>query len=398
MKSILLIYHFFYPDPVVSARLFSDLAEFLVENGFKVTVFTGDHLIRSTKILASNEVWNGIKIQRFHRPNFSQGSNFGRLFNSAVLQLKWLAAIRKHRFDFDAIILGTDPQFAYMMFPILRFLNRKIRLIHWVFDLYPEAILVNSPKWMKTLAWFTKPFAKIAYKQVDDMIDIGTHMRKRLCSYHHAGRIQTMTPWAIMEPDTVPESDPEIRKELFGNAKLGLLYSGTVGHAHNLAPFIELARECRRSQINAAFCFAGYGNCFNAQISCLTSEDTNIRIAAFTDEKELQKRLSAADIHLISLRPEWEGIVVPSKFFGALAIGRPILFSGPEKSEIAEWCTSLKLGWILSEKTVQEIKLQLLHPDQIKDMRQHVFQCYHSQFSKRCVLQHWKDLLCETPR
>ena len=158
MKHILLIYHFFHPDTVISARLFSDLAEELVCAGHSVTVFTGNRLIRTNAVLAEEENWNGVEIRRFSRPNFSQGSNVGRLFNSGVLQLKWLCGFFRRRREFDAVLVGTDPQFAYLMFPLLRLMNRRIRLIHWAFDLYPEAILVNSPAWMKRLAALTKPF------------------------------------------------------------------------------------------------------------------------------------------------------------------------------------------------------------------------------------------------
>ena len=142
MKSILLIYHFFHPDTVISARLFSDLAEELAKE-YDVTVFTGNRLIRSDEILAESEEWKNVKIQRFSRPDFSQGSNFGRLFNSAILQLKWLNAFRKNRKKFDTVIIGTDPQFAYMMFPFMRLMNKKVRLIHWVFDLYPASSFIQ---------------------------------------------------------------------------------------------------------------------------------------------------------------------------------------------------------------------------------------------------------------
>lgn len=84
----------------------------------------------------------------------------------------------------------------------------------------------------------------------------------------------------------------------------------------------------------------------------LTKEDTNIRLAGFATEAELERRLAAADIHLISLRRGWEGIVVPSKFFGALAIGRPVLFSGPEESCIARWIADEKLGCVLDDASV----------------------------------------------
>lgn len=157
-------------------------------------------------------------------------------------------------------------------------------------------------------------------------------MRKRLQAYGHGAECATLTPWALAEPPEVPESDPDVRRELFGEAKIGLLYSGTVGYAHDLSPFIGLARECRRRGIDAAFCFAGYGNQYKVQLAQLTKEDTNIRLAGFATEAELERRLAAADIHLISLRRGWEGIVVPSKFFGALAIGRRCCFRGRKRA------------------------------------------------------------------
>lgn len=121
---ILLIYHFFQPDPVISARLFAELAEELERAGHRVTVFTGNRLIRSDEKLPPREEWNGVEIRRFSRPNFSQGSNVGRLFNSGILQLKWLCGFFRRRREFDAVLVGTDPQFAYLMFPFLRLMNR----------------------------------------------------------------------------------------------------------------------------------------------------------------------------------------------------------------------------------------------------------------------------------
>ncbi len=392
-KSILLIYHFFHPDPVISARLFSDLAEELVQFGHKVTVFTGNRLIRSDEKLPPKEVWNGVEIQRFSRPNFSQGSNFGRLFNSAVLQIKWLSAFWTQRKNFDAVIIGTDPQFSCMMFPLMRLMNRKVRLIHWAFDIYPEAILVNSPRWMKLLACLTKPFIPLAYRTVDDMVDIGPCMQKLLQKYHHHARVATLTPWALAEPEFPPPVSPAIRKKLFGKAKIGLLYSGTVGYAHDITPFIRLARECRRVGIDVAFCFAGYGNQYREQTAQITQEDTNIRLAGFASEAELEERLAAADIHMISLRPGWEGIVVPSKFFGALAIGRPVLFSGTSDSDIANWCREYEIGYELDDNFTNTLKKLLETPELLSQLQQKAFKIYNEHFSQTVVVRGWKNLL-----
>ena len=392
---ILLIYHFFHPDTVVSARLFGELAVELAAAGHTVTVFTGNRCIRSPERLAPCEFWRGGRILRFSRPGFSQGGNFRRLFNSAILQLRWLRGFWRRRREFDAVIVGTDPQFAYMMFPFLRWMNRKLKIVHWTFDLYPEAILAGSRLWMRMLASLTKPFVPWAYSKVDVMVDIGAHMRELLLKYRHHAKCHTLTPWALVEPETIPEPDPAIRREFFGDAKIGLLYSGTVGYAHDLSPLITLARECRKRGIDAAFCFAGYGNQYEAQCACIAPEDTNIRLAGFAPPEVLEKRLAAADIHLISLRPGWDGIVVPSKFFGALAIGRPVIFSGSERGGIARWITEEHLGEVIGENIecgLKFIKTLCDDPEALSQAKKHAFGVYHARFSKKVVCEEFKSI------
>lgn len=397
---ILLIYHFFHPDTVISARLFADLASDLRDGGHQVTVFTGNRLLRGEGELPEREDWNGVEICRFRRPNFRQGSHFGRLLNSFILQLKWLCGLWRRRADFDAIIIGTDPQFTYLMFPWIRLICGKVRLIHWVFDLYPEIILVNSSRWMRWLASLSKPLLPLAYRTIDRIIDIGPRMRQIMQRHNQDACGHTITPWALSEPSEVSVPDSTVRKELFGEAKLAILYSGTVGHAHNIIPFIELARECRRREIDVAFCFAGYGNTYHEQLSVLSSEDTNIRMAGFADESQLEQRLAAADIHLISLREGWEGLVVPSKFFAALAIGRPVLFHGSEKSDIAQWIREFSLGNVLAAANQEEVIGQLCaYLNDLGKLRQdqrHAWDIYQAYFSKRRMLEKFQWVISGT--
>ncbi len=162
------------------------------------------------------------------------------------------------------------------------------------------------------------------------------------------------------------ESDAEARKELFGDAKLGLLYSGNLGRAHVYRPFVELAKRVEGDSI--AFCYAGRGpqmDSLRAEVDAarqsandageraegtVTGGLTNIVFAGFASEEQLGKRLAAADVHMVSLAPHWTGTVVPSKFFGALAVGRPVLFAGSRNSAIAKWIEEFGVGWVLDAR------------------------------------------------
>jgi colanic acid biosynthesis glycosyl transferase WcaI len=390
---ILLIYHFFQPDTVISSRLFSDLAEDLVSAGHEVSVYTSNRCIRSAEKLPEYEEWHGVKIHRFARPDFRQGSNLGRVFNSFILQHKWLKAFRKQSRKFDTVIVGTDPQFCWLMFPKMKRIAPDVRLLHWAFDLYPEALAATGARLMRLAAWLMKPLAKRAYSKVDVMADLGECMRKRLRLYNHHAQEITITPWALEEPKEVALVNWEMRRKLFGDAKLCLLYSGTVGHAHDITPFIELARECRRRNLSVGFCFAGYGNRYEEQTAQISREDTNITLAGFASERELAERLAAADFHLVSLRDGWEGIVVPSKFFASLSMGRPVLFSGPAESEINGWMEQYGFGYRLTDAFLDTIGHLLDNPEHLERMKSQAFASYHEHFSRKAGMKNWKKTL-----
>ena len=83
--SVIVMYHFFYPDDVVSARHFSQFAEELVKHGWHVTILTSNRFCRNTKkkIVKRDELWRGMKIIRIRRPAWNQAKGFLRLANSA---------------------------------------------------------------------------------------------------------------------------------------------------------------------------------------------------------------------------------------------------------------------------------------------------------------------------
>ena len=406
--NILLIYHFFHPDKVVSAQIFSDLAEDLSSAGHKVTVFTSDHHFNGTLIAPNEEAFPAanVEICRFPRPTFRQNNNIGRLLNSFILQRKWLKAFAERHAEFDAVILGTDPQFGYMMLPTMRRLAPKCLLIHWALDLYPEAIEARWP-WLKPITSLLRFLPRRAYSNADVIAHLGDCMKKRLEAYHSSAKLALLTPWALVEPDTFPTIDAQQRSEITGVSpesptpvKLAFLYSGTIGHAHNILPFIQLARVCRKRNLGVHICFAGSGNCAAQQKAWITKEDTNISLGTYVPSNKLVARLASADFHLVSVQTGWEGVVAPSKFFAALAVGRPVIYSGPQNNCVAQWIREYDLGYVLDDNTVSDLEKLLAMPQQRMDermaqLRQNAWKTYHNHFSRKIVFSHFQDILFE---
>jgi len=344
-----------------------------------------------TQSYPGKESRNGVAVRRVWRPRLSQKRNLGRLANAGWMVLVWgLDAFRGQRPD--AVIIGTDPVLSVLAAIPWKATRPRIAIAHWGFDIYPEASIADGMMGDRSaLVRAIRAALALAYRCCDAIIDIGPCMRELIRPYGSKARVSTLVPWALVEPPRPTEADPHVRAELFGDARLGLLYSGTFGRAHSYEEFLALARRLRGSPV--AFCFAGRGNRADQLKAAVTAEDSNIRFAGFAAESELEKRLGAADVHLASLQPEWTGSVVPSKFFGSLAIGRPVVFAGSPDAAIARWVKEFDIGWLLTDGTIDAVAAELRgladNPKRLTELQDRCHRVYQREFARDRVIDGW---------
>jgi glycosyltransferase involved in cell wall biosynthesis len=396
---LLVHYHFFHPDDVVSARMFSDLAVEQRRRGWDVTALTSNRSWRDPRArLPRAERWEGVAVERVFRPPWSQARALERLGNSAFMlgAAPWrLRALGR----FDAIVVGSDPAFAALVAPAFRHIDPGAALVHWCFDLYPEAILAEGGiPGAAALAPVARRLMAAAYRRFDALVDIGPRMQERLADYGAGARQETLVPWALTEAERPVPVDAPARAALYPRAKLALLYSGTMGKAHDFELFLALARACRaRSGETIGLCFAVRGARSDELRAAVGPADTNVTLAPFADEAALAGRLAAADLHLVSLGPAWGGIVVPSKFFASLAIGRPVIYAGPADSEIARWIAAHDLGLHLTPATIDAVAERLhrlaADPGALSRWRDNAHGVYRRQWSKAVSNDRWDALL-----
>lgn len=391
----IVLYHYFHPDDVVSARHLSDLAEGLAARGWDVTAMPCHRSCRDkSKSYPWQEKWNSVHIRRVWRPNWKQSSNKGRILNAGWMLAAWTwKALNAPRRANEVVVIGTDPILSPLAALPWRFFRTRCEVAHWCFDLYPEAAIADGLLRERSLPVRALRWALgLAYRRCGLLADLGSCMGMLLAKYGSKGRATTLVPWALVEPATIVDPDPLSRLSLFGEGtKLGLLYSGNFGRAHCGSEFLALARQLRDTGVR--FCFAGRGNRADELKAAITPDDKNVTIAGFAPESELEKRLTACDLHLVSLRPEWTGTVVPSKFFGALAAGRGVLFAGSPKSAIAAWIAEHRVGYVVTPETVPRVAEQLAKlatdPAEVIAMRERCHSVYQAHFSKESQLNRW---------
>lgn len=235
----------------------------------------------------------------------------------------WSFAALRHRPD--VLVIGTDPVSSILTALPWKALRPRTRIFHWYFDLHSEAAIAEG---MVTdrhpIVRLLRPLLRRAYRSCDLLGSLGPCMSRRLRDYAPDTAMDTYTPWAPLEPTAPLPVDPEERATVFGEAHLALMYSGNFGMAHDADLILTLARRLRQHP-GIRFVFSIRGHRPEALWQAVWPDDRNIAYIGFAP----QERLGAADIQMVSLRPEFEGTVVPSKFQGARPSAPPAWTKSP---------------------------------------------------------------------
>jgi glycosyltransferase involved in cell wall biosynthesis len=121
-----------------------------------------------------------------------------------------------------------------------------------------------------------------------------------------------------------------------------------MGYSHQFDDVLKIAEQMV-CESGVRFVFVGDGvRRQSVEQAVRERELTNVTFRPFQPEDVLAETLSAIDIHIITLREEFAGLVVPSKIYGVLAAGRPVVYSGPEESEVAEFVREWSVGYVVA--------------------------------------------------
>lgn len=392
MPKALVFYHYFHPDDVVSAVHVAELCQALAQKGWQMTAMPSNRSCREDRpAFNAGENWRDVEIRRVWRPPLRQSSGLGRLLNAGWMISRWSLEALVTKDVPETIIIGTDPVLSVLVARVWKWLRPTTQIVHWCFDLYPEAAIADGTlKPAGVLAKMMKALLKPAYRSCDLIVDIGSCMRRSLEAYPSSARRTTITPWALAEPSRALPVNWTERRNIFGDADLTLLYSGNFGRAHSFDRLLALARMLKPAGAKLAFSIRG--NRVD-ELRQAAASDTNVVFVPFAPRGEVESRLSAADIHVVSLRDEWTGTVVPSKFFGALAVGRPLLFAGSPDSAIAKWITQHHVGWVLTPRNIEaiaeELKELCASPEALRRKFYHCHNVYQEHFSKSRAADQW---------
>jgi len=335
---MLFVNQYYWPDHASTAQHLTDLVESLAARGYECHVLCGRGAYQAGRPpLPAHEVHHGVQIHRVGATAFGRRSTLRRMAD--YLSFYANAALRALALPrFDVVATLTTPPILGLLGTALKRLKGSAH-VFWSMDLHPDASLAlgkMSPR--SPVVKLLGRLSDLAYRNADRVVVLGPYMADRIAAKRVLrDRMVAIPVWSRRdEVYPVPRAGHPLRKSLGLDGKFVAMYSGNLGLAHCFDEFLEAARRLRHRD-DFVFLFVGEGPRLEEVREAKRREGLeNVRLLDYFPREQLHLSLSVADVHLISMRREMTGIVVPGKLYGAMASGRPTIFVGPEHCESAD--------------------------------------------------------------
>jgi glycosyltransferase involved in cell wall biosynthesis len=366
---VVFVNRYFDPDSSATSQLLSDLAYRLAGRGVAIRILTSRQLYEDPRAqLAARETVGGLEVQRLWTTRFGRSNLLGRAVDYATfyLSVAWALTLRTRRDD--VIVAMTDPPLLSIVAAGVAWL-RRATLINWLQDLYPEvATELGANVLPRVLDRQLRRLRNASLRAAQVNIVLGTHMRERLIGCGVPERqVHIIENWAderFIQP-TAPEQSLLRRKLVGADETFVVGYSGNLGRVHEFDTMLGAAQTLAHEP-GWLFLIVGSG----AKLAGLRESVgrlglNNFRFLPPQPREELEQSLAAADVHLACLLPNLEGLVVPSKVYGILAAGRPLVFIGAPDGEVANLAHSTRCGEVVTTGDAQGLadKLRALRAD-----------------------------------
>jgi len=381
--------------------MLSDLAFFLAESGRDVCVIASRQRYDAPDAwLAPRETVRGVQVHRVRTTRYGRDNLPGRALDYATFYISAGWRLWRIARAGDVFIAKTDPPLISVVASVVA-RWRGARLVNWVQDVFPEVAEALGVRALAgPQAGLLRRLRNAGFRSAAANVVLGERMALQLArAGAPAARIRVIPNWADMEViRPVAAAENPLRREWGLDGKFVVCYSGNMGRAHEFGTIIGAA-ECLAGKAEAIqFLFIGGG----AQRAMIEGEVrriglTNVQFRPYQDRVGLSFSLGVGDVHLVSQRPEVEGYLFPSKLYGILAAGRPVVFIGDPQGEISLLVEREGIGVAVRQGDAAGLADQLvrLAGDAIlreaMGARARALLC--ERYDKKIAFKTWQDLL-----
>jgi glycosyltransferase involved in cell wall biosynthesis len=345
LNRVIFVEQFYYPEGWGGAELPRELTMALTRAGFAVEVICGsDPYTPVVGDPGPDPSSFGVRIRRvpalFHAP----------IHRAKLLRQAWfylfLAPLLLFRRRPSLFISQTNPPLAVVLTAVAaRFWRRPLLII--AMDIYPEVLVAHGLLGHGSLlGGVVRRLFEWTYRSAHTIVSLGPVMTRRLRDKQiPAAKIVEISNWATGPLDLLRADTNPLREELRLQDGLTLLYSGNLGLGHEFDTLLEGFALALRSQSRLNLVFVGTGKRVEevrAVVAKLGIAHA-VRMIGFLPSERLPESMGLADVCIVTLRPGFEGLIVPSKLFGYIARGLPVLYVGPD-SDVDHFIARCRCG------------------------------------------------------
>jgi len=358
---LIFVNRYFFPDHSATSQLLTDLAVDLARTHEVVVVTSRQRYDEPLAALAPRDSVERVRIHRVWTTRFGRGNLPGRAVDYLTFYFAAGIALWRIASPADLVVAKTDPPLVSVVAAIACRL-RGAKLVNWLQDLFPEVAEALGTRWVRgPVASCLRRLRNGSLRAAEANVVLGERMASRVEALGIRGEsIRIIPNWANgAQIRPIDARSSPIRREWGLQRRFVVSYSGNMGRAHEFDTILQAARlvqaaEAKRADASAeirertVFLFIGGG----ARRVSIEGKGRGLGLSGlalkpYQPREKLADSLGAADVHLASLRPELEGLILPSKIYGILAAGRPVVFVGAEDGEIGELVRRENVGFVV---------------------------------------------------
>lgn len=350
---ILLLNQFYPPDTAATGQLLADVAAGLAADGHEVHVVCSRGSYEGGRVHGDERDDAGpVSVHRVGATCRGRARAIDRLCDWAsyyALAVEQGLALGR----FDACLALTTPPFIAAVGALLK-RTRGTRLALWTMDLWPDvAEALGSVRPGGGLSRTLRGLAGRLYRESDAVVSLGETMTERLRSQGvPAAKLLTVHNWV---PGEAVRPLPWGANHMDG--RFVVMYSGNMGAAHEFGTILDAADRLRADPA-IRFVFVGTGRRRAEVVEAVRRRGlSNVSFESPQPLERLSELLGSASVHLVSMLPGVEGILVPSKIYGIMAAARPAIMVGSMRNEVAQLLAESGGGFTVATGRSDELAL-----------------------------------------
>ena len=330
---ILVLNLYYPPDTSATAKMAAAFVEPLAEK-HEVTLICGrpsyDPTERRAWRLWQSERLGGVTVVRVGSTDYPRTQMGRRVMN--YLSYVALSVPRAFFARCDVVLAMTDPPFEGIVGAFVAMLKGK-PFVYNIRDLYPDMALGGSIVAPGLLARVWEMLHRWALRRAARLIVLGEDMKARIVAKGvPAERVSIVRDGVEIAAVSSAAPDSEVMSAIRSGFRFVLLHAGNLGFYGAWETLLAGARELKADGVGLVFVGDGAQR---ASLEAAAARSTNVRFLPFFPPNKIASVLAAGDAHVITIKRGLEGVVVPSKMYGILAAGRPIIALASQQTDAA---------------------------------------------------------------